>query len=209
MADRQRVAQVLSNLLANAVRYSPDGAPVMINVWRSDIHVAFSITDQGKGLSADLLPRLFKKFTRIDGGDMGGGVVGSGLGLAICKGIVEAHGGRIWAESEGLGRGARFTFTIPAVEPLGEIVSTTATTHHGESSQDYGDQQRILAVDDDPHTLRYVRDSLSKAGYTPVVTSDPSEVSRLVVDEKPDLVLLDLVLPGSDGIELMGEILEI
>ncbi len=209
MADRQRVVQVLSNLLANAVRYSPDGAPVLINVWRSDINVAFSIIDQGRGLSADLLPRLFRKFTRIDGGDMGGGVAGSGLGLAICKGIVEAHGGRIWAESEGLGRGARFTFTIPAVEPIGDIASKKSVSSDGHSSQDDGDRLRILAVDDDPHTLRYVRDSLAKAGYAPVITSDPSEVSRLVVDEDPDLVLLDLVLPGSDGISLMGEILEI
>ena len=209
MADKLRVVQVLSNLLANAVRYSPDGAPVLINVWRSDVHVAFSITDQGKGLSADLLPRLFRKFTRIDGRDMGGGVAGSGLGLAICKGIVEAHGGRIWAESEGLGRGARFTFTIPAVEPVGDVASTSSASPDGESSQDHGDRLRILAVDDDPHTLRYVRDSLSREGYTPIVTSDPAEVSRLVADEDPDLVLLDLVLPGSDGISLMGEILEI
>ena len=209
MADKLRVVQVLSNLLANAVRYSPDGAPVLINVWRSDVHVAFSITDQGKGLSADLLPRLFRKFTRIDGRDLGGGVAGSGLGLAICKGIVEAHGGRIWAESEGLGRGARFTFTIPAVEPVDDIASTTSSWPDSESSPHNEGRPRILAVDDDPHTLRYVRDSLTKAGYTPIVTGDPSEVSRLVADEEPELVILDLVLPGSDGIELMGQILEI
>ena len=208
MADRQRVVQVLTNLLANAIRYSPDGAPVMINVWRSDIHIAFSIIDQGRGLSADLLPRLFKKFTRIDGGDMGGGVAGSGLGLAICKGIVEAHGGRIWAESEGLGKGARFTFTIPAVEPIVDVASTTSASPDSKAPQP-GDRLRILAVDDDPHTLRYVRDSLSREGYTPIVTTDPSEACRLVVDEEPDLVLLDLVLPGSDGIELMGEVLGI
>ena len=67
---------------------------------------------------------------------------------------------------------------------------------------------RILAVDDDPQALRYVRDALAKAGYTPVVTGDPEEALRLVDEEKPDLVLLDLMLPGADGIELMQDILE-
>ena len=70
-----------------------------------------------------------------------------------------------------------------------------------------GERVRVLAVDDDPQALRYVRDALASAGYTPVVTGDPGEVLRLVEAEKPDLVLLDLMLPGTDGIELMKDIL--
>ena len=116
MADRRRIVQVLGNLLSNAARYSPEGSPIRVAAVRDGVHVAFSVTDEGRGLSADLLPHLFRKFSRIDGDDRGSGIAGSGLGLAICKGIVEAHGGRIWAESDGLGLGARFTFTVPVVD---------------------------------------------------------------------------------------------
>ena len=116
MADRRRIVQVLSNLLSNAARYSPEGSLIRVTAAREGVHVAVSVADEGRGVPAGLLPHLFRKFSRIDGGDRGSGIEGSGLGLAICKGIVEAHGGRIWAESDGPGRGARFTFTVPVVE---------------------------------------------------------------------------------------------
>ena len=118
MADRRRIVQVLGNLLSNAARHS-QGSPIRVTAVQEGVHVAFSVADEGRGLSADLLPHLFRKFSRIDGGDRGSGIAGSGLGLAICKGIVEAHGGRIWAESDGPGLGARFTFTIPVAEGEG------------------------------------------------------------------------------------------
>ena len=121
MADRRRIVQVLSNLLSNAAGYSPEGSPIRVTAVREGVHVAVSVADEGRGVSAGLLPHLFRKFSRIDGGERGSGIEGSGLGLAICKGIVEAHGGRIWAESDGPGLGARFTFTIPAVDGEGLV----------------------------------------------------------------------------------------
>ena len=121
---------------------------------------------------------------------------------------MEAHGGRIWAESEGLGMGARFTFTIPTVEETGSGTANGPARRSTRSSRRMvGEHVRVLAVDDDPQALRYVRDALASAGYTPVVTGDPEEALRLVGEEKPDLVLLDLMLPGTDGIELMKDIL--
>ncbi len=77
------------------------------------VHVEVSVADEGRGIPAEQLPHLFRKFSRVEPDDPGGD---TGLGLAICKGIVEAHGGRIWAESDGPGLGPRFTFTVPAVE---------------------------------------------------------------------------------------------
>ena len=207
MADRRRIVQVLGNLLSNAARHS-QGSPIRVTAVQEDVHVAFSVADEGRGLSADLLPHLFRKFSRIDGGDRGSGIAGSGLGLAICKGIVEAHGGRIWAESDGPGLGARFTFTIPVAEGEGTGGAGTPAPPSVRSSRAPREQARILAVDDDPQALRYVRDALAKAGYSPIVTGDPQDVPRLMLEEKPALVLLDLMLPGSDGIDLMKDILE-
>ena len=206
MADRRRIVQVVGNLLSNAAKHSSESSVITVTVVREDVHVAVSVADEGRGIPSERLPYLFRKFTRTDGDDLGSGVAGSGLGLAICKGIVEAHGGRIWAESEGPGMGARFTFTIPTVEEAGSgtAVSTSAARRAVAGA---GERVRVLAVDDDPQALRYVRDALASAGYTPVVTGDPEEALRLVGEEKPDLVLLDLMLPGTDGIELMKDIL--
>ena len=81
-----------------------------------DVYVTISVADEGRGVSAERLPQLFRKFSRTEGGDGGTTVGGEGLGLAVCKGIVEVHGGRIWAESDGPGLGVRFTFTVPVVE---------------------------------------------------------------------------------------------
>ena len=211
MADRRRIVQVVGNLLSNAAKHSSESSVITVTVVREDVHVAVSVADEGRGIPSERLPYLFRKFTRTDGDDLGSGVAGSGLGLAICKGIVEAHGGRIWAESEGLGMGARFTFTIPMVEEAGSGTANgparlSTRSARGAVAQ-AGERVRVLAVDDDPQALRYVRDALASAGYIPVVTGDPAEALRLVEEEKPDLVLLDLMLPGTDGIELMKDIL--
>ena len=195
MADRRRVLQVLGNLLANAVRHSPDPTPIVVEAVRDGDQVAVSVADQGRGIPAAQLPKLFRKFSPDASGD------GSGLGLAICKGIVEAHGGRIRAESEGPGLGARFTFTLPAAEAAAAVPTASSPASRR--------RVRVLAVDDNPQDLRYVRDVLNRAGYAPIVTADPEEAPRLMADERPQLVLLDLIMPGKDGIELMHELRKI
>ena len=203
MADRPRMVQVLGNLLANAARHSPELSPIEVSATRDGVQVAVSVSDKGRGIPADSLPRLFRKFSQVQGEDRGD----TGLGLAICKGIVEAHGGRIWAESDGPGLGTRFTFTVPVVEEAG-FVSPVAPVTRSSRRKRAAERICVLAVDDDPQALRYVREALSNAGYLTVATGDPREVLRLVEEARPDLVLLDLVLPGADGIEMMQEIQE-
>ena len=205
MADRRRIVQALGNLLSNAAHHSNELSPIRVAAAPDGVHVAFSVADDGVGVPAERLPHLFRKFSQLDGEERGREIAGSGLGLAICKGIVEAHGGRIRAESDGLGLGSRFTFTLPAVEEAVTLPPPRSRRRRTKT----GERPRVLCVDDDPQTLRHVRDALTKAGYAPVVTGDPEEVSRLMAAETPRLVLLDMMLPGSDGMELMKDIREV
>ncbi|MXZ90087.1 MAG: response regulator [Chloroflexi bacterium] len=207
LADRRRIVQVLGNLLSNAARHSPEGSAIRVDAARDGVHVAFSVTDEGRGIPAERMPDLFRKFTRLPSGEPGGD---TGLGLAICKGIVEAHGGRIRGESDGPGLGARFTFTLPSVQTAAQGPSSPASDH--SPRQERGEAEapvKVLVVDDDPQELRYVRDTLTNAGYQPVVTADPQEALYLMQEERPRLALLDLVFPDADGIELMRDILRI
>ena len=197
MADEQRIVQVLNNLFSNASVYAPESSVIHVDAVRDGVYVAISVTDEGQGVSPEQLPYLFQKYT---GG--GGRRQGVGLGLAICKGLVEAHGGRIRAENAGPGQGTRFTFTIPVVEEIEHGAMDIPT--HGERT----DRRKplVLAVDDDPQFLGHVRATLNDAGFSLLTTGNPNEVSDLVDEHDPHLVLLDLLLPEMDGIELMQQV---
>ena len=208
MADRARIVQVLTNLLSNAAKNSPETSPIRVSAARDGVHVAISVIDQGRGVAPDRLPDLFRKYSAPTGGDRARGSSGAGLGLAICKGLVEAHGGRIWAESGGAGQGTRFTFTVPVAEELAARAAGPARAARWVARGDE-EQTRILVVDDDPQILRYTRDALTEAGYAPILTGDPEEVADLIRTHEPALVLLDLLLPGGDGIALMEQVHEL
>ena len=204
MADRVRIVQVLGNLLSNAARHSPESAPIRVAAERDGVHVAVSVADKGRGLPAERLAQLFGKHAAAGGGE---GTQGAGLGLTICKGLVEAHGGRIWAESSGPGRGTRFTFTVPLAEEAASDAAPRPVARRPPRKA--REKTRILVVDDDPQTLRYVRDALTQAGYDAVVTGDAEELADLLRIHAPALVLLDLLLPGTDGIVLMERVPEL
>ena len=209
-ADRQRVLQVLLNLLSSADRHSSDSSVVTVSALPEELNVVVSVADDGAGIAPDHLPHIFRKYTQFDAGRLDGSEIRESLGLAICKGIVEAHGGRISAESDGLGLGAKFTFTLPVAEQR----APAAAQEPGRSSadgppEDMGDSTRVLAVDHDPFMLRSIRSTLEEAGYTPITTRDPEELVRLVRTEKPDLVLLDFSLPDADGVELIKRISDV
>ena len=199
MADRQRIVQVLSNLLTNAALHSPESSPIRVEAARDGVHVAVSVTDEGPGVAPERLPHLFEKYGGQGGAEGARGIGGSGLGLVLCKGLVEAHGGRIRAASGGAGQGARLTFTLPVADG----------DHEPAASAGNRSRPSVLVVDDDPQILRYIADALAAGGYTPLVTADHRELPRIVKTEKPLLVLLDLILPGTDGIELMESVPEL
>ena len=204
LADHERIAQVIGTLLSNAARHSPESAPITIGAAREGVHVAVSVRDEGRGVPPEMLGRLFTRHAALASEGDGGGVGPMGLGLAICKGLVEAHGGRIRAESGGLGQGALFTFSLPAA-PDASARPKPGRRHRSAQPA----KARILVVDDDPQMLRIVRHALHQAGYGVVETGEPGEVAALLRAQRPHLVLLDLMLPGTDGIELMQQIPEL
>jgi len=207
MADRERIVQVLSILLSIAASQSPDSSSIRIGTALDGVHMAISVTDQGRGVPPERLPQLFSRYGSAASGERKPGQVGTGLGLDICKGLVEAQGGRIWADSEGPGRGMRVTFTVPVAEethaPRGLVPGRSHLAPEGQ------EEARILVVDDDLQMLRYVRDALTEAGYALISTGDPGQVADLIQTHKPALVLLDLFLPETDGISLMEQVPEL
>ena len=192
MADERRIMQVLDNLFSNAARHAPESSPIHVEAVRDGIEVAVAVIDEGTGVPPERLPGLFRKHAGT-----GGKPAGVGLGLVICKGLVEAHGGRIRAESAGPGLGTRFTFTLPVADEADVAVAEPRVP--GEDREAIP----VLVVDDDPETLRHVRNSLAGAGCRPILAGDPEEAVRLARTERPRLVLLDLMMPGTDGVELM------
>ena len=206
MADERRIVQVLSNLFSNAARHSPESSPIHVEAVRDGLEVAVSVTDQGRGIAPERLPNLFRKYADVAGEDGEKGAAGFGLGLAISKGLVEAHGGRIRAESAGPGLGTRFTFTLPVAEETGAAgLVRSAPPPRGAGRE----KTPVLVVDDDPQMLRRVRDALAGAGYAPIGTGAPEEVATLIRTHRPQLVLLDLMLPDTDGIELIQTVPEL
>ena len=147
LADRRRIVQVLHNLFSNASRHSPESLPIRVAAERDGVHVSISVSDEGRGVAPERLPHLFRKHSGLAGGDRDGGLAGAGLGLAICKGLVEAHGGRIQATSAGPAQGTRFTFTLPLAEaPEGADAAPDRPAARQQAPT------RVLVVDDDPQT---------------------------------------------------------
>ena len=142
MADERRIGQVLNNLLSNSARNSPETSPIRIAAKHDGAEVAVSVSDEGRGVAPERLPHLFRKHAAA-----GGEGQGAGLGLAICKGLVEAHGGRIRAESPGPGRGTRVTFTLPVADEAAGAAPRRARLPH-----DGRERTSILVVDDAPLT---------------------------------------------------------
>ena len=211
-ADGGRLAQVVGNLLSNAAKFSPANGPIEVTLAVDGERVSVRVRDEGRGVSSDEALRLFQKFSRLPG-EAGSNVTGHGLGLAICRGIVEAHGGRIWVESDGHGHGSTFVFTLPVAVAVasgdgGPAVDVSKRASHLGRISRPGERTRVLVVDDDPQVLRLVQRVLTEAGYGPIVTPDPADALRMAEVEEPDLVLLDLNLPGMDGLELLRRIRE-
>jgi CheY-like chemotaxis protein len=186
MADTGAILQVLLNLLSNARRYSPEGGPIKVSARVIDDVVEVSIQDHGLGIPPEALPKLFNKFFRVESPDRRQ-LSGTGLGLAISRRIIEVHGGRIGAESAGLGQGSRFYFSL-------RVVPVDATS---------GD---VLLVEDDVGFARLLEAELAVTGLSSVWAPDAETAERLIGQMTPRAVVLDLMLPGASGEDFLARL---
>ena len=200
-ADRERALQVLDRLLSSAADYSAEGSSIItVSARREDSHVAVCVSGRSPEMPPQPSLLLFHRLSAV-GSSGGEGVTGGqALGLAVCRGIVEAHGGRIWFESDG--PGYKCIFTLPVDE---EVAPRRARPARLASPGGRG-LGRVLVLDDDQQVLWHVRNTLTEAGYNPVATWNPEEVERLIAVERPRLVLLGSALAGFDGSGLMERI---
>jgi PAS domain S-box-containing protein len=177
--DGDSIFRVVANLLSNARKYSPGGGTIVVGAGVVADMVEVYVQDEGLGIPADALSHVFRRFFRVDNADRNG-IKGTGLGLAICKNIVEAHGGTIGVESDGLGKGARFHFTVP-------LARETART---------GD---IIVVEDDSGFAHLLQAELTGLGLSSTWAADAETAERLMMKKSARAVVLDLLLPGLQG----------
>jgi CheY-like chemotaxis protein len=225
-ADRDRISQVISNLLSNALKFTNEDDTIYVTIEKKDTggigEVTVSIKDTGTGIDPEIFPRLFTKFATKS-------YHGTGLGLFISKSIVEAHGGKIWAENNKDGRGSTFAFNIPLTFQQGHrqesiVINTVAATINDtderikKKREDYGGgyynshktkRKRIFLVDDNyDHTVTF-KVGLELAGFEVDAYNDSAIALSKFKPDYYDLMLIDIKMPKIDGFELYEKISEI
>ncbi len=200
LADPARLAQVVSNLLTNAAKYTDPGGHLRVQARAEAGQAVLQVSDDGIGLSKELLPQVFDLFFQArQGSDRALG--GLGLGLALVRSLVELHGGTVAAESAGLGQGSVFTVRLPLLAVDGH---RAADTDGGEQlvARRPRDRLEILVVDDNTDAAESLRDFFALLGHDVRVAHDGPGGLRLAEERPPDLAVLDLGLPGMDGLAL-------
>lgn len=194
--DRGRMAQVLSNLLTNAAKYTPPGGSLSVTAQEREAEVVLEVADSGSGIAPDLLPRIFELFVQArQTVDRSQG--GLGLGLSIVKSLVTAHGGRVEAHSDGVGRGSVFRVTLPLAEGRAAASSSPLPATSAASAS-----QRVLVVDDYQNGADMLAEGLELLGYQTAVAHDPVRALQVAREFAPHVALLDIGLPIMDGYEL-------
>ncbi|MEJ5988859.1 response regulator [Ramlibacter sp. PS3R-8] len=198
--DPDRLSQVLSNLVNNASKFSPLRSRIRLEAAFADGELQVSVQDEGAGIEAEFLPHMFDLFAQADQSlDRSQG--GLGIGLTLVKHLVELHGGRVWATSEGLGKGARVSVALPA--RLGTEEGTGAApmvTHRPAGPR--GTSSRILVVDDLAASAETLMTLLEMEGFEVKVAHEGQSALALAREFRPHVVLLDIGLPGMNGFEV-------
>ena len=199
-SDSTRLEQILVNLLTNAAKYTPSGGRIQLAAGVEGGEVVFRVRDNGIGILPALLPKMFDLFTQGDRSlDRSEG--GLGIGLTLVRSLAEMHGGSVSASSHGPGKGSEFVVRLPAAAPTG--VASDAEEEHGASP---GRRVRVLVVDDNVDTANGMARLLTFSGHEVRVAHNGEEALNLAREYRPEVMLLDIGLPGMDGYELASTV---
>jgi signal transduction histidine kinase/ActR/RegA family two-component response regulator len=198
--DPTRLSQVVANLLTNAAKYTPAGGAIDVTGERVGECVVVRVRDNGKGIDAAMLPRVFDMFVQERQSlDRAGG--GLGLGLTIVKSLVEAHGGTVVARSEGIDRGSEFEITLPALRIRAS--APRIEIDHGDTKRPGA---RVLVVDDNEDAAVLMGETLARKGFDTRTAGDAQQALELLASWWPEAAILDIGLPVVDGYELAQQI---
>jgi PAS domain S-box-containing protein len=199
--DRKRLVQVLSNLLNNAAKYTPEGGRIRVTMQVEPAHVSVAVADDGIGMSADMTSRAFALFAQAERtSDRAQG--GLGIGLALVRNLVELHGGTVSAKSAGAGAGSEFTICLPRRDAALPMPSNA----HEDFARTPATPLRVLVVDDNQDAANMLAMFLDVSGHAALVEHDSRQGLARALAEQPDVCLLDIGLPGMDGNELARQL---
>jgi signal transduction histidine kinase/CheY-like chemotaxis protein len=193
--DPTRLQQVVWNLLSNAIKFTPDGGSIELSLGREGGHAVIRVSDTGQGVAPDFLPHVFDRFRQADQGTTA--KHGLGLGLAIVRHLVEAHEGTVHAHSEGPGKGATFTVTLPLTPVLPERVRGAVPNLDGV---------RILIVDDEASARSLLTTTLGRYGAIVRASESVAHALELLRTFAADVIVSDIAMPGEDGYALMRKL---
>ena len=201
IGNQERVQQIFGNLLSNAIKFSPKGGRVEVRLQREGDSARVTVTDPGEGIDPEMLPHIFDRFRQADSSTTRrhGGL---GLGLAIVRSLVELHKGSVSASSRGRGQGATFTVTLPLAPASAGMPMTRA---HATTDADLSGI-RVMVVDDDESNLQMVAQMTRLYGGSAMIATDAPSALSLARTWAPDVLILDIGLPGKDGYELLPEL---
>ncbi len=192
--DPTRLAQVVGNLLGNAIKYTPSGGRIEVTVERQGEAALVQVRDSGVGLSAEMMPRVFQLFAQLHS-ELAVSKGGLGIGLAVVKRLVDLHGGSVAAHSEGLGKGACFSVLLPLVA----APSSAVEPESGQVVPLFGERPRLLVVDDNVDAADTLATVLRAQGFPVRVAYRGHDALAMAAESRPDVVLLDLGLPDISG----------
>ncbi|MBE9178796.1 response regulator [Oculatella sp. LEGE 06141] len=201
VGDETRLQQVIWNLLSNAIKFTPAGGQVWISLAHQDTQIQIRVRDTGQGISADFLPHVFDYFRQFDASitRVHGGL---GLGLAIVRHLVELHGGTVWAESSGEGKGATFTVELPLMRNPAAMEDDKPPYEPFTNL----DGIRVLVVDDEADTREFIAFLLDQYGATVRVATSALEALAALAEFQPDILLSDVGMPEMDGYMLLRQV---
>jgi CheY-like chemotaxis protein/anti-sigma regulatory factor (Ser/Thr protein kinase) len=206
--DPVRLEQVVSNLLHNAVKYTPPGGSIAVSVRCEDGEALVQVRDDGIGIAPEMLPTIFEPFTQVES-SRSRSQGGLGLGLPLVRRLAELHGGRVTAASRGPDTGSEFTVRLPArAEPPASARAEEVERWPGERRRDRPSGLHILIVEDNLDGRETLRDLLEIWGHRVELAADGREGLEKALAEPPDVALIDIGLPGMDGNEVARRIRE-